>query len=182
MADLFTLEELASYLQVPEVDTSTATLCRSLATALVLDETGPLESQTSTVTLPIVDSYVHLPVRYVTAVTTVTVGGVAATFEWEKPYPRVLLKSWSATANRWQTADVTLTHGWATVPAVAKAVALSVAARAYTNPNGYRTEAIDDYSVTRAGADDDLAGLTLTVAERLALGRGLATSAYVTNG
>ena len=41
MADLFTLPEFVSYLQVPEFDTATATLARELATAAIRLQAGP---------------------------------------------------------------------------------------------------------------------------------------------
>lgn len=42
MADLFTIGELVSYLQVPEFDTATATLARELTTAEIRLEVGPV--------------------------------------------------------------------------------------------------------------------------------------------
>jgi len=186
---LFELTELASLLQ-RDLDTASATLARDLATGLVTDVTGVLEQATVTVTLPIDadEGLIHLPSRVVTAVSTVEISGTALAgsgWVWEKPYPRVRLLTctWlsSAAASAWPTADVTATIGYGTgsVPKVAKAVALSAAARIYDNPTGLRAEQIDDYSSTRAGADDDLAGVTLTAAEHKALER-LALSAYVT--
>lgn len=179
---LFTLEELASYLQ-GDVDTATATLARELATGLVVDQVGVLEQDTVTVVLPIEtddDGYrcLRLPSLVVTDVATVTVDGVTLTegdgWEWLRPYPDVRLHSyaWTSTGT-WQTATVTATLGYppGAVPAVYKAVALSAAARAYDNPTGLRSESIDDYSATRAGSDADLAGLTLTDAELAALRR-----------
>ena len=183
---LFELTELASLLQ-RDLDTATATLARDLATGLVTDVTGVLEQTTATVTLPIdvTDGLIRLPSRVVTAVSTVEIDATAlasTAWVWERPYPRVRLLtcSWSA-SETWPTADVTATLGYATgkVPKVAKAVAMSVASRIYDNPTGLRSESIDDYSATRAGADDDLAGITLTAAELNALER-LAPSAYVT--
>lgn len=186
---LFELTELASLLQ-RDIDTATATLARDLATGLVVDVTGVLEQATVTVTLPIDadEGLIHLPSRVVTAVSTVEISGTALAgsgWVWEKPYPRVRLLTctWlsNTTAAIWPTADVTATLGYATgkVPKVAKAVAMSVASRIYDNPTGLRAEQIDDYSATRAGADDDLAGITLTAAELNALER-LAPTAYVT--
>ena len=80
------------------------------------------------------------------------------------------LKSWTPPQNTvWYTADVTVVHGWVTPPALLKAIGLSIAQRIYDNPHGLRTEAsqLDDHqeSQTRAGSDDDLAGITLTQAE-----------------
>ncbi len=185
MTDLFALSELASYLQ-RDLDTASATLARDLATGLIEDYTGPLTSGTSTITIPVdCEGVIQLPVQAITAVSTVVMGGASVGFVWEKPYPRLRLTSWINPSNTlngtiWPTADVTLTHGWATVPAVVKAVALSAAARIYDNPRGMRTESVDDYSGTRAGSDDDLAGLTLTATELATLERSLPT-AYTTS-
>jgi hypothetical protein len=178
------LTELASYLQ-RDVDTASATLARALAEGLVEEEVGRLEPTTSTITLPldVHTGCIALSVAGpITDVSAVEVAGTAAAFEWEKPFPRVRLTTWtpSSTAT-WHVADVTLVHGWATIPAVVKAVGLSVAARAYTNPGGFRQETIDDNSVTRAGGDDDLAGLTLTGAERAVLQR-FRSDVFVTEG
>lgn len=181
MADLFSLTELASFLQ-RDLDTSSATLARTIATGLIEAEVGPISAATSTVTLPIdCEGYVHIPVQVVTDVTGVEVAGEAAEFEWERPFPRVRLTSWTRSAGvAWQTADVTLEHGYATIPAQLKAIALSVAARAYDNPEGLRQQAVDDYSQTRAGSDDDLAGVTLTAAELKSLAK-LMPGSYTTS-
>lgn len=178
MTDLFTVggssSDLATYLQ-RDLDSSSERLAHDIAKALVEDETGPVTSATSTVTLPIEKcGLVHLPARVVTAVTAVQYAGTAAVYTWERPFPRIRLSSYLLevvpfTIDYWPTVDVTFTHGWAAVPALVKAVALSVAARAYDNPSGLRAESIDDYSATRAGSDDDLAGITLTAAEKAAL-------------
>ena len=170
MADLFTLEELAS-LYKDDLDTATATLARELAVGLIEDEVGPLEQVTSVVTLPIGrDAVIDIPVNALADVTDVAISGSASTWEWERPFPRIRLKSWTPPQDSvWYTADVTIVHGWVTPPKVLKAIGLSVAQRIYDNPHGLRTEAsqLDDHqeSQTRAGSDDDLAGITLTLAE-----------------
>lgn len=46
---------------------------------------------------------------------------------------------------------VTYDYGWTTPPAAVKAVTLAVAARAYVNPAGLRTENVDDYQVNYWG-------------------------------
>lgn len=181
---LFTLPELASYLQ-RDLDTATATLAREIATGLVTDVTGILESDTATVVLPVEDEgVIKLPSRVVTAVSSVVIAGVTLTvdvdYEWLRPYPRIAVYYVPVSTTSWVTAMVTATMGFPVVPPVAKAVALSVAGRAYDNPTGLRSESIDDYSATRAGSDADLAGLTLTEAEVRALSR-LADGAYTTS-
>lgn len=181
MADLFTLAELASYLQ-RDIDTATATLAQSAGQGLVRAYTRQnIDTRTYTSTrVPVTihgERYtVLLPQRPVTAVTSVTVNGTAyvagADYTWDGVNARLWLRylagSSTSFIDEWW-AVVTYTAGYATVPDAVKGVALSVAGRAYDNPRGIRSEAIDDYSATRAGADDDLAGVTLTAAEMAAL-------------
>lgn len=183
MADLFTVSELASYLQ-RDVDTSSATLAKESAQAIVR-QYAQQEFTSTTYTgalLPIdVQGWgyvVNFPQRPVTAVTSVAVNGttytLGADYAWNgfAPYIR-LADVESSTANFADdpVATVTYTAGFSTVPADVKAVALAVAARQYDNPTGVRQQSIDDYSVTRAGADDDLAGVTLLKAEAKILDR-----------
>lgn len=188
MTDLFIVggssSELATYLQ-RDLDSSSERLAHDIAKALVEDETGPVASTTSTVTLPIERlGLVHLPARVVTDVSSVQYAGTDAVYTWEKPFPRIRLASYLLevvpfTIDYWPTVDVTFTHGWASVPALVKAVALSVAARVYDNPSGMRSEQVDDYSSTRAGTDDDLSGVSLTATERRTLAR-YAPGSYTT--
>ena len=163
MADWFTLGELASHLQ-QDVDTSTATLARANAQALIQSHTGQLiEEGTSTLAvLPVLldDRFAalgyargaELPQRPATAVTAVVADGVtlpAASYEWDG----FQLVGVSTTERR---VSVTYTHGVATVPAGVKACALMVAARLYRNPDQLSQESIADYSATFGRA----AGLT----------------------
>lgn len=186
MPDLYTIDEFASLYQ-SDVDTASATLARELAMGLIEDEIGPVFSTTSTVTLAIErDGTIRLPSLVVTDVASVNADDTGATFEWERPYPVIRLLSWTplvTLTHLWHTAEVTYTHGWPSPPAILKAIALSVAQRIYDNPHGVRTEssALDDHqeSATRAGSDDDLAGITLTAAELTRLERFRSTS-YVT--
>lgn len=178
---LFELAELATFLGVSEVFTDQATLARELATGLIEDEIGVVASTTSVVVLPI-DDYgrIDLPMTRITSISGVTVGGIAAEYEWQRPYPRLRLTEWSWIPDTdWQTAEVTVVHGWTVIPDVVKAVALSVAGRVYSNPEGIKQESIDDYSRTRAGGDEDLAGVTLTDAERRTLHRSSGSGAWV---
>jgi len=178
---LFTLGELASYLQ-RDLDTASATLAQATAEGLVRAWTRQnIETATYTSTrVPVTIEHerytVQLPQRPVTAVTSVTVNGTAyvsgTDYTWDGVHAtlwlRYLAGSSTSFIDEWW-AVVTYTAGYATVPGAVKGVALSVAGRAYDNPRGVRSESIDDYSVTRAGSDDDLAGVTLTAAEMAAL-------------
>lgn len=176
---LFTTDELG-HLLGETVDTDRATLAREMATGLVEAVTGPLESATSTVTLPVLtDGTVDLPGSVITAVSAVTVDGDAVTYSWRQPFPKVRIQDWAppTTLDDWPTAVITYTHGYARVPAVAKAVALTVAARAYANPRGLFSVAIDDYrEQAAAGAE---AAVALTDYERGALAP-LSAAAWVT--
>lgn len=69
------------------------------------------------------------------------------------------------------TAEVTWTSSADEAPAEVSAVALAVAARAFGNPRGLRSETIGAYAYTNAGADDDVATLGLLASERLTLGK-----------
>lgn len=175
MADLFTTTELATLLGEDDLDGDRVLLAHDLAAALIVERTGPLGPATSTVTLPVeCDGVVHLPFDVVRSVDAV-VG--ASEWTWERPFPRLRVCSTSTSA--WPTVDVTVTYGTVEVPAVVKAVALSVAMRVMQNPAGVVSEAIDDYQVTYAGSSEPGVGLSLTQAELDALG-SLADTAYVT--
>jgi hypothetical protein len=66
------------------------------------------------------------------------------------------------------TATVTYTHGWPEGHQrlqLARSVALSLAAAAYTNPTGAVREQIDDYAVAYEKASATLAGMPTLVAE-----------------
>lgn len=183
MADFITVVNLASYLQ-RDLDTASATIAVAGASGIVRAYTRQnLDSQTYTaIKLPI-ESFdttwgVRLPQRPVTAVTTVTVNGttyVSGTdYAWNgySPLIRLAWRQWSTSAFQDDpVAVVTYTAGYATVPDEVKAVAYAVAARQYDNPTGARSWQIDDASETKAGADDDLAGVSLLKAERDILDR-----------
>ena len=168
---LFELTELASYMQ-QDLDTASATLARDIATALVEEVTGPLESRTSTVNLPVyADGTVELPARVVTSVTTVTLDAVAQTFIWKRPFPVLWVDDWTPpAADEWDYVEVTFTHGYPVVPPLAKAIALAAASRAYTvTPPPGVTLQIDDYRESTTGGDAAAATTTLTAHERRAL-------------
>jgi hypothetical protein len=181
---LFTLEELASYLQ-QDLDTASAMLARTTATAIVEQVTGPLESRTSTANLPIlVDGTIELPTTVVTAGTSVGIDETAQTFTWYRPFPLLRLTDYTAPSDPddWYYAEVTWTHGYPVVPDLAKAVALSVAARAYVvaPPPGVTLQ-IDDYrESTSASASGESSSVMLTDLERRALESLGGSSAYVT--
>lgn len=180
-ADLFTLSELASYLQ-RDLDTSSALIAQQTAQAAVRTYCRQdLTSATySAVKLPIRPSgefwRVDLPQRPVTAVSTVAVNGTTYTlgtdWAWDGLSSYIRLARLVYTTSGFQdepVATVTYTAGYATVPPDVKGVALAAAARQYDNPRGLRSESIDDYTGTRAGSDDDLAGVSLLAGEKALL-------------
>lgn len=168
---LFELTELASYMQ-SDLDTASATLARTIATALVEEVTGPLESRTSVVNLPVlVDGTVELPATVVTDVASVERDAAAQVFIWKRPFPLLWVEDWDPPArDEWATVEVTFTHGYPVVPPLAKAIALGAAARAYTvaPPPGVSLR-IDDYSESTSAGADATSTTSLTEQERRAL-------------
>lgn len=178
MTDLFTLPELASYLQ-RDLDTSTATLAqaagqRIVRTYLRQDITTATYTGVKLRIFPNGKAWrVDLPQRPVTAVSSVAVNGttyvLGTNYAWDGLSPYIRLADLTYTTAAFQddpVATVTYTAGYATIPDDVKNVAIAVAGRQYDNPRGLRSESIDDYTGTRAGSDDDLAGLTLLPPER----------------
>jgi hypothetical protein len=151
---LFELADLAAYLQ-RTLDTTSATLARTVATGIVTGYTNQgIEAATYTQTLPISTGLtIRLPQRPVTAVTSVTIDGTAWTVTdqwlWDGISYQVDLEE-PPPVDVW-TARVVYNAGYATVPGLVKAVALSVAARAYTNPSRVSSQSIDDYQVSYPG-------------------------------
>lgn len=172
---LFELTDLASLLQT-DLDTATAERARTDATALVEEVTGPIESRTSTVNLPIwVDGTIELPATVVTGVTSVGIDETAQTFVWQRPFPRLLLTDYTPPGwDEWTYAEVTFTHGYPVVPPLVTAIALQVASRCYTLPTAPPvgvTVQIDDYRESTSGGSGGVDGgaVTLTAQERRTL-------------
>jgi len=162
VADLFTLPELASFVQ-SDLDTATATLARELATAKVRTAAPRafIEAGAHTVVRTIVGGVVTLP-RPVTSVTSVTIDGDlidADSYDFDGVDTISGLGAWDGPAT------VVYIGGYATAPTDVKAVALAVAGRIVDNPSGLRSETIGAYSATRAGEDVDIAGTELLASE-----------------
>lgn len=181
MSDLFSVEELASYLQ-HEVDNASAELAREMATGLIESYTRRSFTDQTEVTevLRIVAGKVHLPRRPVATVDTVRlVDGdhrYPTTFTWDGLHTlragdesQILnLPEFDAPLD---TVEVTYTQGYDEVPADVKAVALALAGRSYSNPRGLRSETIGAYSYTAAGGGDSVASVGLLEGERAVLNR-----------
>lgn len=177
-ADLFTLTELASYLQ-RDLDTSTATLAQQTGQRIVRsylrsDVTSATYTSVKLLIRPYLDNYrVDIPQRPLTAVSSVSVNGTAyvlgTNYAWDGLSPYIRLSDVTYTTAAFQAAPVAVvsyTAGYATCPEDIKGIALAVAGRQYDNPRGLRSEAIDDYSGTHAGSDADLAGMSMLPPER----------------
>jgi hypothetical protein len=184
---LFELTDLAALMQ-QDLDTATAERARADATAIVEQVTGPVESRTSVVNLPVyVDGTIELPAVPVTGITSVGIDESAQDFVWYRPYPTLRIKDYSAPSDpdEWTYAEVTFTHGYPVVPPLVTAIALQVAARCYTLPTAPApgvTVQIDDYreSTSAAAGGDAGVGVTLTAQERRALESLSMTTAAVT--
>lgn len=178
MTSLFTLSELASYLQ-RDLDTASAQLASDMAHGRIRGWTRQtLTVATSTDPLPIDRDtlIVRMPERPVSSIASVVINGTAIAanvwggYAWDgysNEFQVALLPVVASTIIRpWPRAVVTYTHGFATPPDDLKDVALSVAARIYDNPRGLRQESIDDYAYTRGGNDDNMAGAGLLPTEK----------------
>lgn len=152
---LFTLEQLASYVQ-SDVDTATATLVRTMAEGTVTNYTGQfIEAATYTHTLAVASNRtIRIPQRPVTDVTSVTVDGTTLTVDdewtWDGIGDTVVL---SITPTDAWVATVVYDAGYATIPDDVMAVALAVAGRLYNHTPGVISESIDDYRAQYASSD-----------------------------
>lgn len=168
---LFTLTELASYLQ-QDLDTATATLLRDLAEAdvraAVKQTLTYVHDDVATIPVNPLSARLTLPQRPVIDVTSVKVDGTEASWRWDGLDVIVAQDSWQAWVTPYPTPAppvpnplgvvVTYSHGSDDVAylSVARGVALAVAARKYDNPLAYSQEAIDDYSRTTTAVGSSL--------------------------
>lgn len=164
---IITATDLAAFLQA-DLNTASATLCVEGAEAAVIDYCGQyFEPGVATATL--LTSHggyrVPLPKKPVASIVSVTTVEGPLTededWSWDGVSPWVVLEQPE------DSAEISWSYGWATIPAAVKAVVLGVAARAYANPLGLRTEAVDDYQTTYTGQSP----FTLTRQEQKALSR-----------
>src|SRR5690606_34368393 len=132
----------------------TATQLLEIATAVVQGETGQdlvaVEGDEAEL-LGTTESWLDLPQRPVTGITSVTVEGAAVTDF--KPYGARLWRGcgWSRYIYEPSTVVVVYDHGYAADDrklALAKATVLMLAASAAGGPAGVTSESIDDYQVT----------------------------------
>jgi hypothetical protein len=162
---LFTMTELASYVQ-GDVDSYTGTLAHDAALGAIQAVTGQqivtatstdvavprLATDTCVVVLP------QAPVQLVSSVTDEDAVAVDYTHRGgQRLYSTCGFPEWVL---------VTYTHGYTTVPLVVKAVALSVAARLLSNPEGVTQTMVGDVSAMYASSGT---GPALTDRERALL-------------
>lgn len=153
MALYATASELASYLQ-KDLDTATATLVLTTASARFAREAETAWSATTVTYTDTVDGYtsVVLPYRPVTAVSAVRINGVTIT-GWS--LRNGVLYRTAGFGYRYGTIpdqiDVDLTYGYASVPDDVKGAVLEMAAQAFEIPVGALiSESIDDWAVRYA--------------------------------
>lgn len=150
MAAFATPAELASWLQVPEVDTATATLQLAAASQAIRDYCGWSITE-ETVTGAVLDAAgsrsIWLPTLLLTAVGPVVELGVTLTalddYDWTR-YGRLLRsKRWP---NQARSVVVTYTHGYSVAPDSVKGVCLAMAGRIYNNPLGAKSQTAGPFS------------------------------------
>lgn len=153
MASFATPAELASWLQVPEVDTATATLQLAAASKAIRDYCGWNITE-ETVTDQVLDTdgerSIWLPTLWLTAVASVselTLPLTAGTdYEWRR-YGKV-----TRTGRRhcWprqsQSVQITYTHGYPETPDSIKGICLAMAGRVYNNPLGAKSQTAGPFS------------------------------------
>lgn len=159
MADqLATPEDLAALLQM-DLDLATATVVIEAATAVVQEAAGRppqrlvlVENDEATL-LGTTDSWLDLPQRPVTDVTSVTLDGGLITDHTR--FGSRLWRScgWAASACAPSTVQVVYSHGYPPghqVLQLARSAVLSLARVTYANPTGQTSERLDDYAVAYA--------------------------------
>jgi len=179
MAAFATVSDFATFLQrdLSAPDTATAEMLLDSATQAIKDEVGQtIEVVTETVTIyGDGRELLLLPQIPVTAVTTVTVGGVAwvnnTNFIWERNGILAALIDTQGLLGAWtwrKAVVVNYTHGYTPIPKSLQSLCLSLAARSMASPMSVSSESIGNYSVTYAG---DTSGMTLTQWEKRMLDR-----------
>lgn len=193
---LVTPEELSSWLQ-EDLDTATATLLISQATAIVQEATGQTLVQVLGDTVVLdgqPEPYLALPQRPVTAVSSVTMQDANLAPITLDPSQYTLRGNRIWRAWGWQFAAVFLPpvkmlgyqylewpppsqvtvvcdHGWAPgAPQLepARSAVFALCAQAYVNPGGSRSVAVDDYTETYS---DQFAGMQMPESTKALLRR-----------
>lgn len=159
MARFATAAELASFLQVPEVDTYTAELLLDAASAAIRLTAGQAVDEVTDDTVTLHAPYgpeLRLPQRPASEPTVVEVAGETVT-DWsfdgvDTLYRPSGWRAYDTVTGAPLRVSVTYTHGYASadVPAELKRICLQAAGRAMVNPSGLRSETIGSESYTYA--------------------------------
>jgi len=164
MADMLATTADLALLMQQELDTPTATLLLAAATATVQAACRQRLVAVADAELSLLgttSSWLDLPERPVTAVTTVVLDGVTLTAGTSAKSYRLFgdrlwrTCGWAECAGRPSSVQVTVSHGYADAAQdleLAKAATLSLARGAYSNPAGVAREQIDDYAVAYEAA------------------------------
>lgn len=171
MAPLAAPTDLNTYLG-QAVPTAQATMAVDLASAVVRSYAGwRIDQAAETLRAGgTTGQELLLPTLRLLSVTSVTVDGVAvAAMEYGFTEAGVLIRRAGWSASR---IEVACTHGYSPVPDDVRAVVLSAAARAVTNPEGLRSVTMGTgYSETYAASAGEPAGVNLLGAERRIIDR-----------
>lgn len=163
MVLLVTAAQLASHLQVPEVDTLSAEQAIATASAYVETKTGlAFTPRTATIRLPSSAALeMRFPLQPVRAVTAASIDGVPVTdFTLTASGTIYRPRSWR-TAYVPQTVRLTVDYGLAATPADIQGVVYELAAGIYDGRLGVESEQIDDYRVAYSGTLSDTSLATL---------------------
>jgi hypothetical protein len=164
MVLLVTAAELASHLQVPEVDTASANQAITTASAWVENKTGmAFTPRTATIVLPSSrDREVGLPVRPVRSVTSVSIGGTTYT-DARLTASGTLFRTlgWRTTYEP-QDVLVTVEFGLLVTPDDIKGLVWEVSGGIYDGRLGVQSEQIDDYRVAYSGVLSETSLSTLS--------------------
>ncbi|MFE9335270.1 hypothetical protein [Streptomyces sp. NPDC007063] len=161
LSPLVSAEELATWMQVePGTLPGSVPMLLDAVSAIVRRECrSSFRRTTSTVTRTPECGWISLPFRPVASVDSVEVDGSAVPFEFYEEREAV----WVGNFRR---VRVTFTHGYPTVPADVKRIALSALTRALENPRELKQETVGSMSFTYAA---ELIGASLSQADRDAL-------------
>lgn len=182
MSTLASLADLQNYLQDTTVDVNAGTLALTLATAAIQSEARQhlFYVADDTVVLRGNSAVVLLPQRPVVG-TPIVAGLVPSAVYRFDPPDRLTYGVPSGNLAAAQYANgpdpvygvwplqvtVIYSHGYQVIPDDLRAVCVSIAARAVSNPQGLRSETIGNYSVGYAGAGDILVpGISLSDTEK----------------
>lgn len=191
-------QDLADFLGIPAIaGTAQAILAASLASGIIADlvDNAALSNTPVTFTDFVMDgpsprsSVLVLPGFPVTAVTSVSLWDWNA-YAWGTPLVNNIDYSWNPNGvlarrtfdpdpaggfsfwpNRMNAIKITYTVGAGSVPATIKAICLGLAARAYSNPQGLKSESIAGYSIDYGKSLTKPNPLSLDITEIHALGK-----------